>query len=241
MIAMGFLAMFVFLIRFVAFTVFESPEYLMGRGKDEEAVRVVHEVASRNGKTSMLTLEDLKMHEHLGQQNTDAAAPLSRKLEKLNLTQVRALFSNTKLALSTTLIIWVWAFIGLGFPLYNSFLPFIQAEKGAQFGDGSTYITYRDSLIIAVLGISGALFGGLLVELPRFGRKGALSLSTILTGVFLYLSTTALNSNALLGWNCGYHVQCVVCLYASFLHSQRVRISHEGGACKEIRTNSMLG
>jgi len=153
----------------------------------------------------MLTLEGLKVHEHLGQQNTDAAAALSRKLEKLNLTHVRTLFSNTKLALSTTLIIWVWAFIGLGFPLYNSLSPFIQAEKGAQFGDGSTYITYRDSLIIAVLGIPGALFGDVLVELPRFGRKGALSLSTILTGVFLYLSTIALNSNALLGWNCGYN------------------------------------
>jgi len=205
MIAMGCLAMLMFLIRFVVFTVFESPKYLMGRGKDEEAVRVVHEVARRNGKTSTLTLEDLKAHEHLGQQNTDAAAALSRKLEKLNLTHVRALFSNTRLAVSTTLIIWIWAFIGLGFPLYNAFLPFIQAEKGAEFGDGSTYITYRDSLIIAVLGIPGALFGGLLVELPRFGRKGALSMSTALTGVFLYASTTALNSNSLLGWNCAYN------------------------------------
>lgn len=205
MIAMGCLAMLMFLIRFVAFTVFESPKYLMGRGKDEEAVRVVHEVARRNGKTSMLTLEDLKVHELLGQQNTDAAAALSRKLEKFNLTHVRALFSNAKLALSTTLIIWIWAFIGLGFPLYNAFLPFIQAEKGAQFGDGSTYITYRDSLIIAVLGIPGALFGGLLVELPRFGRKGALAMSTTLTGVFLFASTTALSSNALLGYNCAYN------------------------------------
>lgn len=70
------------------------------------------------------------------------------------------------------------------------------------FGDGSTYITYRNSLIIAVLGVPGALLGGLLVELPKFGRKGALSLSTVLTGVFLYGSTTALSSNTLLAWNC---------------------------------------
>jgi len=89
--------------------------------------------------------------------------------------------------------------------LYNAFLPYIQATRGAKFGDGSTYITYRNSLIIAVLGVPGALIGGVLVEIPRFGRKGALAISTVLTGVFLYASTTATTSNALLGWNCAYN------------------------------------
>ena len=98
----------------------------------------------------------------------------------------------------------VWAFIGLGYPLYNAFLPYIQATRGAKFGDGSTYLTYRNSLIIAVLGVPGALLGGVLVEVPRFGRKGTLAVSTVLTGVFLYASTTALNSESLLGWNCAF-------------------------------------
>lgn len=102
---------------------------------------------------------------------------------------------------------------GLGFPLYNAFLPYIQATRGAKFHDGSTYITYRNSLIIAVLGVPGALLGGLLVEIPRFGRKGSLALSTILTGVFLYASTTATTSNALLGWNCAYNF-CSNIMYA---------------------------
>lgn len=44
-----------------------------------------------------------------------------------------------------------------------------------------------------------------MVELPRFGRKGTLALSTVLTGVFLYGSTTATTSNALLGWQCAYN------------------------------------
>lgn len=100
-----------------------------------------------------------------------------------------------------------------GFPLYNAFLPFIQAEKGVDFGDGSTYLTYRNSLIIAVLGVPGALIGGLLVELPRIGRKGTLSLSTVLTGVFLYCSTTAKSSESLLGWNCAYNF-CSNVMYA---------------------------
>jgi len=51
-ITMGGISMIQFFIRFVCFSIFESPKYLMGKGKDEEAVQVVHEVARRNGKTS---------------------------------------------------------------------------------------------------------------------------------------------------------------------------------------------
>lgn len=205
MIAMGLMAMFMFCCRFFFFTLYESPKFLMGRGKDEDAVRVVHEVARRNGKTTALTVADLEVFNLAGQQGIDATAALKRKLEKVNGTHVRALFATPKLAWSTSLIILIWAFIGLGFPLYNAFLPFIQATRGAKFGDGSTYITYRDSTIIAVLGIPGALIGGALVQIPKFGRRGALAVSTALTGVFLFASTTALTSNALLGWNCAYN------------------------------------
>lgn len=201
MLTIGGMAFFMFLCRFVFFTLYESPKYLMGKGKDEDAVKIVHEVARRNGKTSNLTIEDLQLLDREGHQGTDAAAALSRKL---GLKHVHALFATPKLAYSTSLVMLIWAFIGLGFPLYNAFLPYIQSTRGLEFGDGSTYITYRNSLIIAVLGIPGALIGGVLVEVPRFGRKGALAVSTALTGVFLFASTTALTSNSLLGWNCAY-------------------------------------
>jgi len=55
-------------------------------------------------------------------------------------------------------------------------------------------------------GIPGALIAAWAVELPRIGRKGAMSIATVLTGVFLFCSTTARTSNALLGWNCGYNI-----------------------------------
>lgn len=204
MFAMGGMAMIMFACRFVFFTLYESPKYLMGKGKDEQAVKIVHEVARRNGKTSHLTLAELQVFDGEGPMNTNSAAALARRLENFDLTHVWALFATPQLAYSTSLIMLIWAFIGLGFPLYNAFLPFIQATRGVDFGDGSTYVTYRNSLIIAVLGIPGALIGGVLVEVPKIGRKGALSLSTILTGVFLFASTSALTSNALLAWNCAY-------------------------------------
>lgn len=99
----------------------------------------------------------------------------------------------------------VWAFIGLAYPLYNAFLPYLLALRGVQYGDGSTSLTYRNTLIVAAVGIPGALLGGVLVELPKLGRKGTLALSTVSTGVFLYCSTTAKSSNALLGWNCAFN------------------------------------
>ena len=193
-----------FIGRFLFFTLYESPKYLMGKGKDEEAVKVVREVARRNGKTSNLTVADLRALDMDGPQDTDTTAILARKLEKLNFTHVRSLFATRPLAYSTSLITIIWAFIGLGFPLYNAFLPYIQERKGAEFGDASIRITYRNLLIIAVLGIPGSLIGGVLVEIRQLGRKGALAISTTLTGVFLFASTTALTSNGLLGWNCAF-------------------------------------
>jgi MFS family permease len=208
MYCMGGLAMIMFAIRFWAFTLFESPKYLMSRGRDEEAVSVVHEVARRNGKVSTLTLEDLTRLNALDPEtqvaSTSASAAVQRKLTQVDFAHIRALFSSPKLAISTSLITVIWAFIGLGFPLYNAFLPYIQATRGAEFGDGSTYITYRNSLIIATLGIPGCYIGAKLVQ-TRLGRKGVLSVSTALVGVFLFLSTTAKTSEALLGWNCGYN------------------------------------
>lgn len=127
LITMGGLAMVMFFIRFVLFTIYESPKYHMGKGNDEEAVRIVHEVARRNGKTSPLTIEDLKACEVLGdgtRQQTTATAAIKRNLQKLNLTHVRALFSTKKLAFSTGMIMAVWAFIGLGYPWDSPPFPF---------------------------------------------------------------------------------------------------------------------
>lgn len=217
LICMGGLTLIMFGLRFLCFTIYESPKYLMGQGRDEEAVRIVHEVARRNGKTTTLSIEELKACEPDGYQaRTTATDVVKRRLEALKFTHVRALFATKKLAWSTGSIMAVWAFIGLGYPLYNAFLPYLQSLRGAKFGDGSQYITYRNSLIIAVLGVPGALLGGALVELKGFGRKGTLGTATVLTGVFLYASTTATNSNSLLGFNCAFNflsnIMCVSCL-----------------------------
>ncbi|PWY78102.1 sugar transporter [Aspergillus sclerotioniger CBS 115572] len=219
LITMGGLALFMCLARWVFFTLFESPKFLMGKGRYEESVSVIHEVARRNGTTSSLCIDDLLDECTTSGTGTtatstptvptprhglSAADQLRMRLEPLTAPYVRALFSTPRRAWTTSLMIFIWALIGLGFPLYNNFLPYLQQTRGIQFGDGSTYITYRNSLIIAAVGVPGSLVGGVMVEMPRFGRKGTLSLATLLTGAFLLASTSATTSAALLGWNCAY-------------------------------------
>jgi len=178
---------------------------------------VVHKLAEYNGKTSTLTIEQLRAveddvaggsksgdAEKGAKMDTSAMAAVRRRLRQFNMDHVKALFATRKLAWSTSLLITLWALIGLAFPLYNSFVTYFLATRGADFGDGSVYITYRNQVIISVIGVPGALLAGWMVEWPHVGRKGTLCVSTILTGVFLFASTTARTSNALLGWNCAY-------------------------------------
>lgn len=229
LIAMGGLALVMFILRFVCFTIYESPKYLMGKGKNKQSVHVVHEVARRNGKTSSLTQSDLDDLDAENPQSPTATSILRKRLKELRTEHIRALFDTPKRAYSTTLIILVWAFIGLGFPLYNAFLPYIQQSRGARFGDGSTNITYRNSLIIATMGIPGCLIGAALVEVRGFGRKGALSTSTILTGGFLLASTTAKTSNALLGWNCGFSLTSSLMYAVLYAYTPEIFLTKDRG------------
>lgn len=57
MFTLGAISLFVFILRFVVFTFQESPKYLLGKGKDEEALMVLHNVARINRKECHITME----------------------------------------------------------------------------------------------------------------------------------------------------------------------------------------
>lgn len=200
-ITLGGLWMVLFIIRFF-FPVLESPKYLMGKGRNYEAVNAVHRLAAINHKSSTLKLEDLDKYDsdEAPKSGDGALKTVNEELQKFNLDSVKALFSTTKMALTSGLIIFIWALIGVAFPLYNAFIPTINSH----FEENSTYITYRNLVIIGVLGVPACLIGAFLVEIKGIGRKGTLACSTLLTGVFLFCSTTTSSSTQLLGWQCAY-------------------------------------
>lgn len=135
-ITMGGVTLLMWCIRFLAFTIYESPKYHMSKGRDEKAVEVVREVARRNGKSTNLTVDDLKACETLalGGVATDTAkgvdtrnaTAIKRQLQKFNLTHIRALFATRRLAFSTGLIMCIW---GLAHP---PSLPRTQTNKVSQ-------------------------------------------------------------------------------------------------------------
>lgn len=153
LITMGGLTLVMFLARFAFFTIHESPKFLAGKGENAAAVRIMRDVTRRNGKECTMTVADLA-------EKSKVSTARRHIPEVFQTKRVRDLFRNRSLALSTGLIMTIWALIGLGYPLYNSFLPYIQASSGADFGDGSTYRTYRDSLIVASVGVPGTLLEG---------------------------------------------------------------------------------
>lgn len=166
--------------RFFVFTLEESPRYLVGRGYDAEAVAVIQRLAAFNGSTCSLTVEQLQA---AGESVKQQEGARGRKVTVLSRTSnytldhIKALFETKKIAWSTSLLISIWGIIGLASTLYNNFLPYLLASRGAQFGDSSYYITYRNQVILSVLGIPGAFLAGWAVEQRYIGRRGTLAIS----------------------------------------------------------------
>lgn len=191
-------------IRFFVCPVYESPKFLASIGKDEEAVRVVHKIAKRNGKTSSLTLEHLKAAARpyilAAGENPDKVEIkfstwelVKHSLDDFRGKQVRNLFCTKRLAWSTSLVILVWALIGLAYPLFYAFLG---SYLTAKIGDtsGSLDDSYAAYTYQAVCGIPGSFMAAALVEWGKGGRKFALSFTAIATALFMFGLTQSKNA-----------------------------------------------
>ncbi|EGV63109.1 hypothetical protein CANTEDRAFT_106147 [Yamadazyma tenuis ATCC 10573] len=200
---MGGLTLLFFIARF-SFRVFESPRFYVARGRDDLAIDTLQKIAKINGTEVSLTLDQLqKVDEKYPEESTTKNHLVKEKVQKFNLEHLRNCFHSRKIAISSALVIFTWAIIGLAFPLYNAFLPYYLQTRGDANKPLSVHDTYRNSLIVSVIGIPGSIVAGFSVE-TKIGRKGTLIVSLLLTGVFLFASTTAKTSNANLGWNCAF-------------------------------------
>ncbi|KAL4070230.1 major facilitator superfamily domain-containing protein [Scleroderma yunnanense] len=205
---LGGLTLILWSLRFFAFSLLESPRFLSGVGKDAESVDVIRKLAEYNGQPCPLTVEELeapgKIRGFASSRGSGGRRRILSENSGFAINHIKALFATPKMAWSTSLLIAIWGIIGLASTLYNNFLPYILTNRGVTFGDGSLYTTYRNQVILSAVGIPAALLAGSAVEAPYLGRKGTLAISSGLTGVFLFASTTSRTSNELLGWNCGY-------------------------------------
>jgi MFS family permease len=201
----GIVTFVMFIVRFFVFKLFESPKYLLSRGRQAEAVAVVHGIAYRNNAKTWLTSDIL---DAVVDDDDDSVPRLSRrrlsttniiktKLAAFSGDRLRPLFSNRKLGLATTIIWFCWATIGLGYPLFNAFLPQYLSHGGGASPDPDTDSaasaitseTYRNYAITSIAGVPGSLLAAYTVDMksPFLGRRGTLAISTLVSAVFLFL------------------------------------------------------
>lgn len=190
----------------------ESPKYLLAKGDDIGVVKMIHIIAKTNGKESTLAEEDFtaidsEFVEKTNEQLADGAIappptpPIKESLiHRYSVKHIAPLFSTPKLAINTSLIILIWFLIGLSYPLFNASLPLWLRLHNVSTTEGIDQ-SFREYIGYAVLGIPGSAIGAYLSTL-RFGRKGALALSTILTGVFIFLFAAATNNAQVVAFNC---------------------------------------
>ncbi|RSM02943.1 hypothetical protein CDV31_010684 [Fusarium ambrosium] len=211
----GGLTMVLFLMRLL-FRVYETPKYLLGKGLDQQAVDVVQKVAARNKTTTWLTISHFEaIDAELNSNNinntttVEDQAPnanhrniIKRNIEKFRPDKIRSLFATPQIAISTSLMLFLWCSIGMAYPLYNSFIPIYLENKGVNQGSSSLEKTYRNYAIQAVCGIPASILGGFTVDLKKVGRKGTGTFACIGTGVFLFLFTRANSEAGIIGFTC---------------------------------------
>lgn len=205
--AIGIITFVMFFIRFFIFYLFESPKYLLSRGRQAEAVAVIHGIAYRNGAKTWLT------EEILDTVCDDVAVPvastnyastsnvLKSKFASFSGDRLKPLFENRKLGLATGLVWFVWATIGMGYPLFNAFLPQYFSHHGEEptpptTPDAPSPIidaeTYRNYAITSIVGVPGSILAAYTVDhkSPFLGRRGTLAISTFISAIFLFMFVT---------------------------------------------------
>ena len=139
----GALSLFFWAVRFTT-PLLESPRFLVGKGKDEEAVRVVHELARINGKTSNLTVDQLLV---VGGKNLNEGGAVARKggfgYVSIAVRHFKGVFATKRMTLSSVVVFLItcmctvlspsffWynhafaVLVGIGVALYYAFLPYM--------------------------------------------------------------------------------------------------------------------
>lgn len=176
-----------FAARFFFFHLFESPKFLLSRGRQAEAVAVIHGIAYHNKQKTWLTediLNEIGGNEEVEHQALSTSEIIKRNLSKFSGERMRPLFAGRKLAITTVLLWFIWTFIGMGYPLFNAFLP-------QYLGGANTPVNtqYRNYAITSVVGVPGSALAWYTVDLKYIGRKGTMAIATVISGVFLYVFT----------------------------------------------------
>ena len=123
---LGAITFFQWIMRFIVFQMFESPKFLLSKGRQTEAVAVVQGLAYKNKTKTWLTEEVLnEVGGYPGEKGADtklsAAQIVKRQAGKFSTQRIGPLFAHWKLGLTTCLLWFMWFTIGMGYPLFSKY------------------------------------------------------------------------------------------------------------------------
>lgn len=105
-LSLGAITFAMFLCRFFLFTFYESPKFLVSRGRQHEAVAAVQGIARKNKTTTWLTVDLLNelggIPEEKDSEKLSVMEIIRRSLSRFSVQQVAPLFANKRLGLSST-------------------------------------------------------------------------------------------------------------------------------------------
>ncbi|KAG0140371.1 hypothetical protein CROQUDRAFT_53357 [Cronartium quercuum f. sp. fusiforme G11] len=180
----GATTMAVFLGRILLFKFQESPKFLVSKGKDQEALKVLYSIAAFNNQpVPSLTLKDL---EALDPPKSKSILSEPKQTWTHKADHLKGLFKNKVVGITTLLLSLAFMADFWAFSIAGQFLPMVLAKKGSS-SNVSRQMTYINYIIIYSCGIPAALFATVLIDIPAVGRKWGMVLSAFAMGVSLCL------------------------------------------------------
>ncbi|SAM85651.1 related to PHO84-high-affinity inorganic phosphate transporter [Ustilago bromivora] len=264
---LGCITWLVFVARFFMFTFRESPQYLLARGKDAKALKIIQQILITNKSKiePLFTQADFReaakrIAAHEGGEYMDeereglhAGGGKASGLQqaKKSTKEMVALFLNAKTLFRdrtmarVTMIIWI-TFIGdfWGFTLAGFYLPQMLRAKGAA-EDTSIEKTYRNYILIYLPGILAVALGAAMIEVPKLGRQWAMVVSSALMAVSFFLFTMVETEAASIGANAAeYFAQsffnCILYAFVPEIYPSQVRGTASGLASTLGRLASIV-
>lgn len=231
MIVLGVMTLAVFFLRYFVFTFHESPKFLLARGREAEAIEVLHKIAKFNkALPPTLTLEMFAAIDELDSQSSGsttgvATGPQSAAVAtktaltgfKKEMKRLSGIFTN-KLSCFIFILLAIAYMVSnilqhtlphtntaqgdyWSFNLAGAFLPIILLRNNVDSGTGTVKDTYQQYIIIYTPGILGAILALISVQMPLLGRKWSLVFSAICQGLSMAMYTQVKTTPGYVGLN----------------------------------------
>jgi hypothetical protein len=213
-IVLGCMTLAIFFLRYFVFKFHESPKFLLSRGREAEAIEVLHKIAKFNrAPPPTLTLE---MFAAIDAADPDFVAATASTPANLTRSQKnKAVLSNVgkelarlKGVFTNKLSCFIFVLLGIAymgdywsFNLAGAFLPIILYRNNVSEGRGTVSDTYQQYIIIYAPGIIGAVMALFSVQLPLLGRKWSLVFSAICQGLAMAMYTQVKTTAGYVGLN----------------------------------------